>query len=156
MDEYSNNQTEDKTQSKFKDYYLNNGNTEEARREYDRIVEDMQYRKKSEANGLQIAALVMSILSIVTCCCYGIFGMLFAILGIIFAAFGNKKSTSGVGTAALIISIIGLIISTVFLVYIVLSVSSFMKSMPDFDFEDMEQIKELMYQMISQYNVTAQ
>ena len=52
------------------------------------------------ANGLQIASLVLGIIGMPLCCCYGIVGLFFGILGLIFAIIGNKKSGSnGIGIA---------------------------------------------------------
>ncbi len=37
----------------------------------------------SKANGLQVAGLILGILGIVTCCCYGIVGFIFSVIGLI-------------------------------------------------------------------------
>ena len=63
-----------------------------------------------KANGLQIAGLVLGILSIVIGCC-GWYGLIFSIAGIVCSVLGNKDNTSGVGKAGLICSIIGIVIA---------------------------------------------
>ncbi|MCI8528694.1 MAG: hypothetical protein HFH82_06005 [Lachnospiraceae bacterium] len=71
----------------------------------------------NKANGLQIAGLVCGIIAICTSCCYGIMGIIMGIVGIICSAAGNKSNKSGVGTAGLVCSIIGLIFGVVMLIY---------------------------------------
>ena len=65
--------------------------------------------------GLAVASLVMGILALVNMF-WMIPGILFGILGIIFAAVAKKQgNTSGMGTAGLVMSIIGLVLSGIFL-----------------------------------------
>jgi len=65
--------------------------------------------------GLAVASLVMGILALVNMF-WMVPGIIFGILGIIFAAIAKKKgNTSGMGTAGLIMSIIGLVLSGIFL-----------------------------------------
>ena len=71
----------------------------------------------SKANGLQVAGLILGILGIVTCCCYGIVGFIFSVIGLILSIVGNKRGKNGVGTAALVCSIIGLILSVIASIY---------------------------------------
>lgn len=150
MGDYNSVNENDNRDSRFRDYYLNNGNTEEASREYERIVADMK-RKSDEANGLQIAGLVFGILSIITCCCYGVFGLIFSVMGIIFSACGNRKSTHGIGIGGLIVSVIGCIISVLFIVYLVFAAITFMRNVPEsFDFNNIEQLQEMVEQMLQQ------
>lgn len=62
----------------------------------------------SKANGLQIGSLVLGIISIVLCCCYGVPSIILGIVGIICAVCGNRDNKNGVGIAGLICSIIGI------------------------------------------------
>ena len=65
--------------------------------------------------GTAIAGLILGILAIVfSCCCGG--GLLFGIIGLICGICGNKKSTSGVGTAGIVCSIIGILLGIIGLV----------------------------------------
>lgn len=66
--------------------------------------------------GLAIAALVMGILSIVLTCCCGV-GIIFGIAGLIMSIVAGKQSKSGVGTAALVCSIIGIVFNGISLIY---------------------------------------
>ena len=61
-----------------------------------------------KANGLQTAGLICGIIAITTSCCYGIFGIILGIAGLICSILGNKDNKSGVGIAGLVCSIIGL------------------------------------------------
>lgn len=72
-----------------------------------------------ETPGLAIAGLVMGIFSIVLVCCCGV-GFIFAIAGLIMAIVANKNQKSGVGTAALVLSIIGLVLNGFYLVYYII------------------------------------
>ena len=71
--------------------------------------------KKSDA--LAVVSLVMGILSIILCCCYGI-GIVFGIAGIICGALAKKKGqSSGLSTAGLICSIVGSVFSVIAIIY---------------------------------------
>ncbi len=65
-----------------------------------------------------VVALVMGILSIVGCCCYGL-GIIPAIVGLILSILSKKKAPSGIATAALVCSIIGLVLSVIAIIYFV-------------------------------------
>ena len=66
--------------------------------------------------GLAIASLVMGILSIVLSCCCGS-GIIFGIPGLIMSIVAGKQNKSGVGTAGLVCSIIGIVFSCIVLIY---------------------------------------
>ena len=71
------------------------------------------------SKGFAIASLVMGILSIVTCCCT-ITGILFGILGIIFSCVQAKDSEGKKPTQAtvgLVLSIIGVVIAVVSMIF---------------------------------------
>ena len=78
------------------------------------------YNNYENDSGYSVAALVLGILSIILCCCYGIVGITLGILGLVFA-LKYKKSNNGKmnapATIGLICSIIGLILSTIMLIY---------------------------------------
>ncbi len=82
---------------------------------YQDYTANMQYqaprpeKEPATTNGLQIAALVLGILGIPACCCYGVPGVIFGIIGIVLAVVGNKRGTTGIGIAGLVCSIIALI-----------------------------------------------
>lgn len=60
----------------------------------------------NEGKGLEIATLVFGILSLVICCCNGLFGLIGLILGIIAMVKGKKN---GLSIAGLVCSILGLL-----------------------------------------------
>lgn len=68
-------------------------------------------------SGVQVAGLVLGILSIVTCCFYGVPGLILGIIGLVCAIKGRKHSRSGIGTAGLVCSIIGLVFSVISTIY---------------------------------------
>lgn len=85
---------------------------------------NMQYQMPPESNepsgpnGCQIAGLVLGIIGIPACCCYGIPGILFGVIGIILAIVGNKRNKgSGVGIGGLVCSIIALIFGILATIY---------------------------------------
>lgn len=85
--------------------------------------------EEQKTPGLAIGALVMGIVSIVLSCCCGS-GIIFAIAGLIMAIVANKKQKSGVGTAALICSIVGIVFNAIMLIYyIVIYAAAFMAEM---------------------------
>ena len=61
-------------------------------------------------NGLQIAGLVLGIISIVACCCYGVGGLIFGVAGLVCSIMGNKENKHGVGTGGLVCSVIGIVV----------------------------------------------
>lgn len=70
--------------------------------------------------GMSIAGLVMGIVSIVLmCCCGG--GIIFGIAGLIMSIVGNKQTKTGVGTAGLVCSIVGIVLNIFSIIYWVLS-----------------------------------
>lgn len=96
-----------------------------------------------KVNGLQIAGLVCGILAIVSCWCYGIFGIIFGIAGLVCAIIGNKKGKTGVGTAGLICSIIGLILGVIALIYFVIVLGFVFSSMSSVDMSELETMLEM-------------
>lgn len=69
--------------------------------------------QKQDNSTLAIVSLVLGILSMVTCCCYGIFGILFGIGGIVCAVLANRQGKNGLATAGFICSIIGIVLSVI-------------------------------------------
>lgn len=67
---------------------------------------------KPATPALSIVGLVLGIISILCMCC-GWVGILFGIGGIVCAIFGNKQEKTGIGKAALICSIVGLVLSAI-------------------------------------------
>jgi len=78
----------------------------------------------NKANGMQIASLVLGILGIPGCCCYGIVGLIMGIVGLILALVGNKRSKSGVGIAGLICSIIAILLGILGTIYYALIIQA--------------------------------
>ncbi len=97
----------------------------------------------NKANGLQIGGLVCGILAICFSCCYGVPGVLLGIAGLICGIMGNKKGKTGVGTAGIICSIIGLILGVIMLVYFVIVGVAVLEMMNTGEFEML--MNEAMY-----------
>lgn len=66
---------------------------------------------QKQNNTLAIVSLVMGILAIVLACCASWIGIVPGIAGIICAVLANKQGKSGMATAGLICSIIGIVIA---------------------------------------------
>lgn len=77
----------------------------------------------NKSNGLQIAALVCGILAICSSCCYGVPGIILGIAGLICAINGNNKGKTGVGTAGLVCSIIGIVFGVIALIYYIWAIN---------------------------------
>lgn len=86
--------------------------------------------EKQSTDAKAVVALVMGILSIVGCCCYGI-GAVPAIVGLILAIMSKKKNPSGIATAGLVCSIIGLVFSVIAIIYFV-AVFAFAFNSPEY------------------------
>lgn len=76
-----------------------------------------QQTRPEGANGLQIASLILGILGIPGCCCYGVVGLLFGIIGLILALIGNKKNRSAIGIGGLVCSIIAILFGIIGTIY---------------------------------------
>ena len=84
-----------------------------------------------KANGMQIASLVLGIIGIPGCCCYGIVGLIFGIIGLVLALVGNKKNKgSGVGVGGLVCSIIAILFGILATIYFALIVMGMAGSGP--------------------------
>ncbi len=93
-------------------------------------------------NGMSIAGLVLGIISIPANCCYGI-GTFCAIIGLILSIVGNKKNKSGMGTAALVLNIIGIVLGILAIVYYAVSIIAMVRS---------GQFQDIINQAMNQYN----
>ena len=58
---------------------------------------------------LAVVSLVLGIVSLVLCCCSGLFSTPFGIGGIICAVLSKKNGKSGIATAGMVCSIIGVV-----------------------------------------------
>lgn len=114
----------------------------------DNISNTQQYQAPSQndgprgANGMQIASLVLGIIGIPGCCCYGVVGLLFGIIGLILALVGNKQNKgSGIGIGGLVCSIIAIVFGILATIYFALAIMEMMASGAYTDM--MEQIMEM-------------
>lgn len=83
----------------------------------------VEVAEEKQSDALAIISLVMGILSIILCCCYGI-GIVFGIAGIICGAVAKKKGQSkGLALAGLICSIVGCVFSVAAIIYYVWAVT---------------------------------
>lgn len=83
----------------------------------------------SGPNGCQIASLVLGILGIPGCCCYGVVGILFGIIGLILAIVGNRSNKgAGIGIAGLVCSIVAIVLGFVAAVYYGYAIQEMMNS----------------------------
>lgn len=62
---------------------------------------------EDKPNGMSIAALVLGICSIVVGCCSGLVGLILGIIGVVLGILGNKSNKTKLGTAGLIVAIVG-------------------------------------------------
>ncbi|MBP5472439.1 MAG: hypothetical protein J6Y12_07200, partial [Lachnospiraceae bacterium] len=70
--------------------------------------------EKPGVNACQVISLICGILSIL-CCCAGIIGIIFGGVGLLLAFIGNRNHKHGVGTAGIVCSVIGIILSLIIL-----------------------------------------
>ncbi len=116
---------------------------------------DYNSGRSDKANGMQIASLVLGILGIPACCCYGIPGVLFGIIGLILAIIGNQKSSNkGIGIAGLVCSIIAIIfgaLASVYYIYVLQAFAPLIQSYANGEISYEELMQELM-QKYGTYN----
>ena len=73
-----------------------------------------------EKNNMATAALVMGILSLCSICCCMLFGIVFGVLGVIFAIMSKKgDKMDGQARAGLILSIIGIAVTVLVIIFFV-------------------------------------
>lgn len=95
--------------------------------------------------------LIFGIVSIVTCCCYGILGLIFAILALVFAKkatalyLENPEQYSGFQNVKTgkILAYVGLAINVIYLGYVIVMFSSY----------GMEGLQNMQQEMLEKYGV---
>lgn len=70
-------------------------------------------------NGKGVASMILGIVSLVICSCYGL-GIIPAIIGLVLGIQQNKTNKVSVGTAGIVLSIIGIIFNALMLIYVVI------------------------------------
>ena len=88
--------------------------------DYQEYNTEQQDPMQSQNNGngqkkdtLAVVSLVLGIVSLVVCCCSGLFSTPFGIGGIICAVLSKKNGKSGMATAGMICSIIGVVFGVI-------------------------------------------
>lgn len=74
-----------------------------------------------------ILALVFGILSILTCCCYGVVSIILGIVGIVMAVLAKKDNMGqfpGMAIAGLVCSIIGILLGVAYWVLFLIGISA--------------------------------
>ncbi len=99
------------------------------------------------------AVLVLGILSIVTCCCYGIIGLVLGIIALVLAkkdmqlykanpsSFTNYSNLN----TGRILAIVGIVLSALYLVYMIVMISMF----------GMEGLQQMQEEMMRKYSAGA-
>lgn len=77
---------------------------------------------EKRSNALAIVSLVMGILSITLGCCYGI-GFLFAIPGLVCGIIDRRYEPSGLATAGIVCSVIGMVLAIAFWAFFIYSLN---------------------------------
>ena len=77
--------------------------------EYQQEPRQPQNNGNGQKDTLAVVSLVLGIVSLVVCCCSGLFSMPFGIGGIICAVLSKKNGKSGLAMAGLVCSIIGVV-----------------------------------------------
>lgn len=116
----------------------NGGNSSQSGNYYQDYTANVQQQYQApqndgpnKANGMQIASLVLGILGIPGCCCYGVVGLLCGIIGLILAIVGNKQNKgSGIGIGGLVCSIISVLLGILATIYYAMIVMGLMGSGP--------------------------
>lgn len=75
-----------------------------------------------QTNGLAIASLIVSIIGLLFCCCYGVPAIICGIAGLILGIMANKKGKSGMATAGIIISIVSLVFGVLYVVLMIVGI----------------------------------
>lgn len=84
-----------------------------------------------ESAGLSIAAFVMSLLAL-TLSVTVVMGILFGVLGLVFGIIGLNKGGKGFAIAAIVISIVSLVIVALFVTGMIMLFSNIIEYGPDF------------------------
>lgn len=108
------NETNKQQETPVNNYQDNTANT------YNPVPPVNNDQEPKQTNALAIVSLVLGIASIVLGCCTGWVGLVCGIAGIVCAVISKKQGKSSLGTAGLVCSIIGLVLSILILVLAVL------------------------------------
>lgn len=79
---------------------------------------------QKKPNGLGIASLVLGIVSIVTCCCYGV-SIIPAIVGLVLGIIQMRKYNNGIAIAGLVTSIFGILLNIYMIFSILVAIQSY-------------------------------
>jgi len=108
-----------------------NMNNEQNNMYQDYTVDPVVVVEEKPNNTLAIVSLVMGILSILLCCCFGV-GIIFGIIGIVCAIMAkNKGQSKGLVIAGLVCSIVGCVFSVASIAYWVYCFALAAESMND-------------------------
>ena len=77
-----------------------------------------------QTNGLAIASLIVSIIGLLFCCCYGVPAIICGIAGLILGIMANKKVKSGMATAGIVCSVISLALVILFIIIVAAGVAT--------------------------------
>ncbi len=89
--------------------------------EYTKIKENKEKIDVSNDNGWSIASFIVSLFSVI-CCPFLIFGIVFGVLGIIFAAISSKRrgEFDGLSMSGMVLGIFGVVLGIASIVFLVL------------------------------------
>lgn len=89
---------------------------------------------EKKADACAIISLIVGILSILLACCYPYVGVVLAIVGIVLAVVSKKKNgKSGLATAGLICSIVGVALTIIMIILVVIGVAALASMGMDFN-----------------------
>lgn len=86
-----------------------------------------QPEPQKNTNVKAILALVFGILSILTCCCYGVVSIILGIVGIVMAVLAKKENMGqfpGMAIAGLVCSIIGILLGVAYWILFLIGISA--------------------------------
>lgn len=89
------------------------------------LEENQNQAPEKKSSGFAIASLVLGIIALILCCIWYI-SIPCAVLSIIFCIVSKKSGPNGMATAGLILSIIALIIAILFVILIILGLTTAM------------------------------
>lgn len=86
-------------------------------------------QRNTADHGMAVASLVLGIVGLVTCCCYGVMAIVLGAIGLILGIISRKHGNNeGVSLAGIILSSISLALGIFFFIYIVLVMIGAMSS----------------------------
>ena len=105
------------------------------------VAPSVMFAKNTTNHGYAVASLILGIIGLVTCCCYGVTAVVLGVIGLILGILSRKHGNNeGISLAGIIISAISLGLGLIFGAIVVVA---FFVAMEDMMYENYDLFEEM-------------